>query len=336
MLDEHFCDCVGEFLETSFHCILYIRGVYPSCLFSKSIKYDIPVPISRSDLLTRYISNSIDSLKPHFLKDTIEKISLTILNKYDKPIEKFIFEISSLNNTNNNNSNNKNNNNDNDETFNYYINIQKQNYISNNISNNNNNNINNINNINSKPNLLQLEASFKAYILKILMTTDSFYSEQNFYKTQQSSSSSSSSKTSGGGGGGDDGNGFISNSDGVIHFNEKDNETYQQVKLNQKNKKEDNNDDNDDKDLKFTIHVYTKPTTSNIGLNTNLSNVILNINPLESPRRTNTTINQITPVWISTTEKDSEIENSYIIPLNSNITDGKTTIRTFTEQSITK
>ncbi|KAK5584880.1 hypothetical protein RB653_006498 [Dictyostelium firmibasis] len=315
MVDEHFCDCVGEFLETSFHCILYIRGVYPSCLFSKSIKYDIPVPISRSDLLSRYISNSIDSLKPHFIRDTIEKVSLTILNKHDKPIEKFIFEFSTFNNKNYDDINNNNNNNNNNEgeTSNYYFNIHKSNFLSNN-QNQNNNYLN-------KPNLPQLEASFKAYILKILMTTDSFYDDQNFYKTQSSSFSNNS----------DDYDRFISNSDGVIHFNEKDDKTYKQKGTKEKNQKED-----DDKDLKFTIHVYTKPIHSNVGLNTNLSNVILNINPLESPRRTNTTMNQITPVWVPTTEKESEIENSFVIPLNSNISDGKTTLRTFTEQSIAK
>ncbi|GAM22243.1 hypothetical protein SAMD00019534_054180 [Acytostelium subglobosum LB1] len=62
-------------------------------LFERTLKYGIAVPMSRSDQLRSYIGQSLESLRPHLSKkvNPVEKISLTILNEYDHPIERFSF-----------------------------------------------------------------------------------------------------------------------------------------------------------------------------------------------------------------------------------------------------
>ncbi|KYQ99809.1 mitotic spindle assembly checkpoint protein MAD2B [Tieghemostelium lacteum] len=143
--DNEFSEVILEFIEVAFHAILYIRGVYPSSTFTRSTKYDIPIPISRSDQLSSYISKSLDSIKVALKQRSVMKITLTILNVLDEPIEKYNFEPqfkksdqNQLNSTD------------------YYFHLRNQ---------------------HSKPksNLKELENSFRSYLLK-LMSSNSLLS----------------------------------------------------------------------------------------------------------------------------------------------------------------
>ncbi|TRY82348.1 hypothetical protein DNTS_000069 [Danionella cerebrum] len=59
-----------EFLEVAIHLILYVREIYPSGIFQKRKKYNVPV------------------------QNEAEKVVVVIMNKEHHPVERFVFEIS--------------------------------------------------------------------------------------------------------------------------------------------------------------------------------------------------------------------------------------------------
>ncbi|XP_067041416.1 mitotic spindle assembly checkpoint protein MAD2B-like isoform X2 [Acropora muricata] len=64
-----------EFLEVAFHLILYVREVYPSVVFERRKKYNVPV------------------------QGDVQRVSLVISDKKFQPIERFVFEIGNLEET---------------------------------------------------------------------------------------------------------------------------------------------------------------------------------------------------------------------------------------------
>ncbi|KAB7498959.1 Mitotic spindle assembly checkpoint protein MAD2B, partial [Armadillidium nasatum] len=85
-------DILCELLEVSINLILYTREVYPSRIFRRRKKYNIPVQMCVYPELSNYISDCIGSVKPILEKGEIEKLIIALLSK-DRVVEKFVFDI---------------------------------------------------------------------------------------------------------------------------------------------------------------------------------------------------------------------------------------------------
>ncbi|KAG5838727.1 hypothetical protein ANANG_G00226650, partial [Anguilla anguilla] len=76
-------DILCEFLEVAIHLILYVREVYPSGIFQKRKKYNVPVQMSCHPELNQYIQDTLHCVKPLIEKRTTQKkwwLSLWIKN----------------------------------------------------------------------------------------------------------------------------------------------------------------------------------------------------------------------------------------------------------------
>ncbi|XP_034027792.1 LOW QUALITY PROTEIN: mitotic spindle assembly checkpoint protein MAD2B [Thalassophryne amazonica] len=87
-------DILCEFLEVAIHLILYVREVYPSGIFQKRKKYNVPVQMSCHPELNRYIQDTLHCVKPLIEKNDAEKVVVVIMDKEHHPVERFVFEIS--------------------------------------------------------------------------------------------------------------------------------------------------------------------------------------------------------------------------------------------------
>ncbi|KAF6721599.1 Mitotic spindle assembly checkpoint protein MAD2B [Oryzias melastigma] len=86
-------DVLCEFLEVAVHLILYVREVYPSGIFQKRKKYNIPVKMSCHPDLNQYIQDTLLCIKPLIEKNDAEKVVVVIVDKDHRPVERFVFEI---------------------------------------------------------------------------------------------------------------------------------------------------------------------------------------------------------------------------------------------------
>ncbi|KAJ3586452.1 hypothetical protein NHX12_012850 [Muraenolepis orangiensis] len=87
-------DILCEFLEVAIHLILYVREVYPSGIFQKKRKYNVPVQMSCHPELNQYIQDTLHCVKPLIEKNDAEKVAVVIMDKEHHPVERFVFEIS--------------------------------------------------------------------------------------------------------------------------------------------------------------------------------------------------------------------------------------------------
>ncbi|XP_077471187.1 mitotic spindle assembly checkpoint protein MAD2B isoform X1 [Stigmatopora argus] len=87
-------DILCEFLEVAIHLILYVREVYPSGIFEKRKKYNVPVQMSCHPELNQYIQDTLHCIKPLIEKNDAEKVVVVIMDKEHHPVERFVFEIS--------------------------------------------------------------------------------------------------------------------------------------------------------------------------------------------------------------------------------------------------
>ncbi|KAM9474951.1 mitotic spindle assembly checkpoint protein MAD2B [Clarias gariepinus] len=87
-------DILCEFLEVAIHLILYVREVYPSGIFQKRKKYNVPVQMSCHPELNQYIQDTLQCVKPLIEKNEAEKVVVVIMDKEHHPVERFVFEIS--------------------------------------------------------------------------------------------------------------------------------------------------------------------------------------------------------------------------------------------------
>ncbi|XP_074619837.1 mitotic spindle assembly checkpoint protein MAD2B-like isoform X1 [Acropora palmata] len=88
-----------EFLEVAFHLILYVREVYPSVVFERRKKYNVPVQMCCHPDLNQYILDVLQTIKPLLEKGDVQRVSLVISDKKFQPIERFVFEIGNLEET---------------------------------------------------------------------------------------------------------------------------------------------------------------------------------------------------------------------------------------------
>uniref|UniRef100_A0A8C1E588 Mitotic spindle assembly checkpoint protein MAD2B n=2 Tax=Cyprinus carpio TaxID=7962 RepID=A0A8C1E588_CYPCA len=89
-------DILCEFLEVAIHLILYVRDVYPSGIFQKRKKYNVPVQVmfELNGNLNQYIQDTLHCVKPLIEKNEAEKVVVVIMDKEHHPVERFVFEIS--------------------------------------------------------------------------------------------------------------------------------------------------------------------------------------------------------------------------------------------------
>ncbi|KAM0788827.1 hypothetical protein ACM66B_002913 [Microbotryomycetes sp. NB124-2] len=89
---------VKDFLEVTFHTILYTRHVYPEQIFQKKQKYGVLVWQSRSPPLNEYLARIIECVSEELNKNTLQKVVLVIKNASvdETPIERFVFDFESL------------------------------------------------------------------------------------------------------------------------------------------------------------------------------------------------------------------------------------------------
>ncbi|XP_033642371.1 mitotic spindle assembly checkpoint protein MAD2B-like isoform X1 [Asterias rubens] len=92
-LSQVAADILCEFLEVAVNQILYIRNLYPSGIFDRRKKYNVPVQMSRHPELNQYITDVIAGIKPLLVKDEIQCISVVIIHALQHPVERFVFEI---------------------------------------------------------------------------------------------------------------------------------------------------------------------------------------------------------------------------------------------------
>ncbi|OZJ04328.1 hypothetical protein BZG36_02379 [Bifiguratus adelaidae] len=86
-------DVLTDFFEVALHQILYIREVYPSELFEKRKKYNIPVQMCRHPLLNKYIRDVVAACKPEILQGNVERMCILITTVQMVPLERFVFEL---------------------------------------------------------------------------------------------------------------------------------------------------------------------------------------------------------------------------------------------------
>ena len=89
---EVYSSVLCEFLEIAIHLILYVRDVYPSALFQRRRKYNVPVYVCGHPELNRYVRNVVDGIKPLLDTDKVEGVAVLIRNKENEPVEKFVFK----------------------------------------------------------------------------------------------------------------------------------------------------------------------------------------------------------------------------------------------------
>ncbi|KAJ7306629.1 hypothetical protein JRQ81_010048 [Phrynocephalus forsythii] len=78
-------DVLSEFLEVAIHLILYVREVYPTGIFQKRKKYNVPVQMSCHPELNQYIQDTLHCIKPLLEKNDVEKVVVVILDKEHRP-----------------------------------------------------------------------------------------------------------------------------------------------------------------------------------------------------------------------------------------------------------
>lgn len=86
-------DILSEFLEVAIHSILYVRHIYPSGIFVRRKKYNVPVQVSCHPGVTTYIQDTVTSLRPLISSGELEKVVIVISNSKHQPMERFVFEI---------------------------------------------------------------------------------------------------------------------------------------------------------------------------------------------------------------------------------------------------
>ncbi|XP_078471368.1 mitotic spindle assembly checkpoint protein MAD2B isoform X3 [Lampetra planeri] len=87
-------DILCEFLEVAVHMILYVRQLYPLGIFEKRRKYNVPVQMSCHPEVNKYIEDTLHCIRPLLEQNAVEQFVVAIVNKENKPVERFVFEIS--------------------------------------------------------------------------------------------------------------------------------------------------------------------------------------------------------------------------------------------------
>jgi mitotic spindle assembly checkpoint protein MAD2B len=88
-IEETFAD----FLELSFHSILFHRAVYPPGIFQRKQKYRVPVHVTCHPDVQTYIRDSVKDLAPNLARGSISKSNFRIVDSRETPVEEFHFRF---------------------------------------------------------------------------------------------------------------------------------------------------------------------------------------------------------------------------------------------------
>ncbi|CAO1634107.1 unnamed protein product [Sympodiomycopsis kandeliae] len=90
-------DAILQFLEITFHTVLYMRNVYPPEVFKLHKFYSLPVYRSRHPGLNEYITGILASIRHELEQSKLKKIILVISSfSTGAALERYIFEVEFL------------------------------------------------------------------------------------------------------------------------------------------------------------------------------------------------------------------------------------------------
>jgi len=83
-----------DFLTVAIHTILYERNIYPQTSFLSARKYNFSVRQSRHPKVCKWITDAVAAVEAELLKGTAERIAVVIFDVQDRPLERFMFDVS--------------------------------------------------------------------------------------------------------------------------------------------------------------------------------------------------------------------------------------------------
>ncbi|XP_055333170.1 mitotic spindle assembly checkpoint protein MAD2B-like [Paramacrobiotus metropolitanus] len=83
-----------EFFEIAIHAILYHRELYPSGIFERKKKYEVPVWIASHPAVQEYVANCVSGIKPFINNGSVRRLMIAIFSPHSRvPLERFVFHL---------------------------------------------------------------------------------------------------------------------------------------------------------------------------------------------------------------------------------------------------
>jgi mitotic spindle assembly checkpoint protein MAD2B len=86
----------SDFLTVAIHTILYERSIYPASTFISTRKYNFPVRQNRHPKVCKWITDAVAAVEAEILKGAVEKVAVVIYDLETRPLERFMFDVSSF------------------------------------------------------------------------------------------------------------------------------------------------------------------------------------------------------------------------------------------------
>ncbi|KAK3051941.1 hypothetical protein LTR09_006895 [Extremus antarcticus] len=83
-----------DFLTVAIHTILYERSIYPHTSFLSARKYNFAVRQSRHPKVCEWINDAVAAVEAELLKGGVERVAVMIYDKSNKPVERYVFDVS--------------------------------------------------------------------------------------------------------------------------------------------------------------------------------------------------------------------------------------------------
>ncbi|PNS18453.1 hypothetical protein CAC42_6270 [Sphaceloma murrayae] len=82
------------FVTVSVHTILYERNIYPATSFITARKYNYPVRQNRHPRVCKWITDAVAAVEAELLKCSVDRIAVVIYDQQDRPLERYMFDVS--------------------------------------------------------------------------------------------------------------------------------------------------------------------------------------------------------------------------------------------------
>ena len=69
---------LGEFIEVLIHQIIYLKRVYPDCIYEKRRRFNVPVFMSKQPWVNDYITGVVEQIKESITEWTKKKVVVAI------------------------------------------------------------------------------------------------------------------------------------------------------------------------------------------------------------------------------------------------------------------
>lgn len=86
----------SDFLVVAIHTILYERAIYPPSTFISTRKYNFPVRQNRHPKVCKWIMDAVAAVEAEMQKGTVNRVAVVIFSPDAKPLERFMFDVSSF------------------------------------------------------------------------------------------------------------------------------------------------------------------------------------------------------------------------------------------------